>query len=129
MNLNKKILVIGIVILIGIFLFFTFFKSNNQEKVQLTGNVKEFTIKAFQFGYDPSIIRVNLGDKVKITAFSEDVSHGLNIPDFGVNMFLSDDSTPQTVEFIANKKGTFTFYCSVFCGSGHSSMKGELIVS
>jgi cytochrome c oxidase subunit 2 len=34
-----------------------------------------------------------------------------------------------TVEFVADKAGTFTFSCSVYCGKGHRGMKGELVVS
>ena len=92
-----------------------------------TGQVKEFTIRAFKFSFDPSVIEVNKGDKVKITAFSADVPHGLAIPDFKVNLRLAD-STPQTAEFVADKAGTFAFFCNVPCGAGHRDMKGTLIV-
>ena len=33
-----------------------------------------------------------------------------------------------TVEFLADKQGEFTIFCSVFCGSGHPTMKGSLVV-
>ena len=36
---------------------------------------------------------------------------------------------PVTTEFIADKAGTFTFYCSIPCGRGHGSMHGKLIVN
>lgn len=95
--------------------------------VQWNGQVKEFTIRAFKFAFDPNKIEVNLGDKVKITAYSEDVPHGLVLWEFGVDMSL-ENKTPVTTEFIADKVGTFTFACSVPCGSGHGSMKGTLVV-
>lgn len=94
---------------------------------QWNGQVKEFNVRAFQFGYDPSVLEVNLGDKVRITAYSSDVPHGLAIPQFGVNMKLLDKN-PVTTEFIADKPGTFTFFCSIPCGSGHGAMQGKLIV-
>ena len=33
-----------------------------------------------------------------------------------------------TIEFTADKAGTFPFQCSNFCGFGHGKMKGKLIV-
>lgn len=99
----------------------------SQKSISSTGSVKEFTINAFRFGFEPKTIRVNLGDTVRIKATSVDVPHGLAIPEFGVNMYLTKGKQ-ETVEFVANKKGTFQLYCSVPCGSGHGSMQGILIV-
>jgi len=33
------------------------------------------------------------------------------------------------VEFVADEKGSFEFSCSVYCGEGHGSMDGKLIVN
>jgi len=76
--------------------------ATSSQPVQLTGDVKEFTVRAFQFGYDPGTIEVNLGDKVIIHAYSDDVPHGLSIRDFGVEMSLIDKDL-VTAEFIADK--------------------------
>ncbi|MAG38869.1 cytochrome C oxidase subunit II [Candidatus Woesearchaeota archaeon] len=105
-----------------------FDEKNSDIEVIPTGEVKEFIITAFQFGYNPSILEVDKGDLVRIIASSRDVSHGLAIPLFGVNLYLGSDGSEQTVEFLADKEGTFTFYCSVSCGSGHGRMSGQLIV-
>jgi len=35
----------------------------------------------------------------------------------------------KTISFIADQVGEFNFFCSVFCGSGHSDMRGKLIVN
>ena len=95
--------------------------------VEWNGEVKEFTVRAFRFGFDPGVIEVNLGDKVVINGYTSDVPHGLAIPQFRVYMSLLSKE-PTTAEFIATKAGTFTFYCSIPCGSGHGSMQGKLIV-
>ncbi len=89
--------------------------------------LKEFTMTAKRFDFSPSTITVNKGDKVKITITSTDVAHGFSLPDFNINERL-EPNQPVTVEFVADKVGTFTFRCNVPCGSGHSSMKGTLIV-
>lgn len=88
---------------------------------------KEFRMTAKQFAFEPSTIEVNKGDKVKLTVTSIDVPHGFAIREYGINERL-DPNKPVVIEFIADKQGTFTFFCSVFCGSGHSSMKGKLVV-
>jgi len=126
--MNKIVVVLIIIGLLVVGGFFLFNKPSPIDKVVSTGETKEFNVKAFQFGFDPTTIEVNLGDKVVITAYSVDVPHGLAIPDFGVNMLLMD-STPQTIEFLADKKGIFNFFCSVPCGSGHGSMRGFLVVN
>ncbi|MBI2558544.1 cupredoxin domain-containing protein [Candidatus Woesearchaeota archaeon] len=90
-------------------------------------NVKEFKITAKQFSFTPSTIEVNKGDKVRLIVTSMDVPHGIAIKEYGINERL-EVGKPVTIEFTADKEGTFTAYCSVFCGSGHSGMKGNLIV-
>ena len=95
--------------------------------VQATGEVKEFTMTAKQWEFVPGTITVNEGDTVKLTITSTDVAHGFNLPDFGVNERL-DPGKAVNVEFVADKTGTFTFSCSVPCGSGHRGMKGQLVV-
>lgn len=89
--------------------------------------VQEFTMTASQYDFSPSTITVNEGDTVRITMTSSDVDHGISIPEFGVNMVVDTGAT-DTVEFVADKAGTYKFTCSVFCGSGHGSMEGTLIV-
>ena len=92
-----------------------------------TGEVKEFKMTAKQFAFEPSAIEVNKGDRVRLIVTSADVPHGIAIPEYGVNERL-DPGKPVTIEFTAEKEGTFTAFCSVFCGSGHSGMKGKIVV-
>jgi len=94
-----------------------------------SGEVKEFRIEAFEYGFNPSVIEVNQGDRVRIIAKSLDEPHGLAIPEFGVNLYLDEGGEEQVVEFIADKRGSFPFYCSVYCGGGHGAMRGQLVVN
>ncbi|MBT7762995.1 hypothetical protein HN734_04005 [Candidatus Woesearchaeota archaeon] len=89
--------------------------------------VKEFTMIARKFEFEPAEIRVMEGDTVRITVTSEDVAHGIAISEFDVKEDFGPGET-VTVEFVADKKGTFTFFCSVFCGTGHREMVGQLVV-
>lgn len=88
---------------------------------------KEFNVIAKQWTFLPNTITVNEGDTVILNIESIDVSHGFALPTFGVSEFLSPGNTVK-VEFIADKAGTFSFFCNVSCGVGHSGMRGTLVV-
>ena len=92
-----------------------------------TGVVKEFTLTAKNWEFSPSTIRVNQGDTVVIHARTIEGIHGLMFPDFNINKRL-DPGEEVTITFVADKKGTFSFACSVYCGHGHTTMKGTLII-
>ncbi len=89
--------------------------------------VKEFSIVAKQFEFTPSTITVKKGDNVIIRLTSADVKHGFSLPGFNISKEV-DAQTPVTIEFVADKTGTFEFRCSVPCGEGHSEMTGQLAV-
>jgi|TARA_Y100000310_G_scaffold91480_1_gene88840 cytochrome c oxidase subunit 2 len=101
--------------------------NTNQDDSQTTQETKEFTMTAKKWDFSPSTITVNEGDKVILNVESIDVTHGIAIPDFGVSESLSPGNTVK-IEFTADKKGSFSFFCNVFCGSGHGGMSGTLIV-
>ena len=85
------------------------------------GNIKEFRIRAFRFGYSPDTIIINKGDRVRIIIENTDVTHGITIPELNV-------AGENIVEFIADREGEFTWYCFIYCGPGHPEMSGKLIV-
>lgn len=90
-------------------------------------SVASYTIVARQWAFEPSTIRVRKGQRVELTIQSVDVSHGFSLSAFNVSEQLEPGQTVR-VNFIANTKGSFPFFCSVFCGQGHSLMRGTLIV-
>lgn len=102
--------------------------SNTEVSEQVSGGeVKEFNMTAKKWEFSPGTITVNKGDTVKLHIESTDVAHGFGLPAFSVNERLEPGETVD-VEFVADKTGIFTFSCTVSCGSGHSGMKGQLIV-
>ena len=92
-----------------------------------TSGVVEIDMIAKRWDFNPSTMTVNEGDKVKLNIKSIDVTHGFRIFEFGVSERLTPGKT-TTVEFIADKKGEYTFFCTVPCGKGHNGMRGKLIV-
>src|SRR3989344_898751 len=101
--------------------------SNIVQTLPTAAGVKEFAITAKSWEFLPSEIQVNKGDKVKFTITSEDIAHGFAIAEFGIKEKIEGGET-KTIEFVADKKGTFIYYCSVPCGAGHIKMKGKFVV-
>ncbi len=89
--------------------------------------IKEFTITAKDWQFAPNNITVKKGDKVRLTITSTDVTHSFMLKDYNLNVMLEPGQT-QTVEFVADKAGTFNFRCGVPCGEGHRDMTGTLTV-
>ena len=102
------------------------FKEPAQETVggnHALGEIKEITINAANYKFSPGEIHVNQGDTVELSLVNSAGGHGIEITEFGVRL-PSDGSA----EFVADKKGTFTFSCLVPCGAGHKKMTGKIIV-
>ncbi|MDQ0154381.1 Sec-dependent nitrous-oxide reductase [Robertmurraya andreesenii] len=79
----------------------------------------------------PDVIEVNEGDKVFIhltnVDLDQDITHGFGINKYDLNMEVQPGQT-NTLEFTANKAGTFPLYCTNFCSALHQEMTGYLLV-
>jgi cytochrome c oxidase subunit 2 len=100
---------------------------NDTETAPPTPQTREFDMSAKQWEFIPDTITVNKGDTVILHITSIDVKHGIALNQFGVSENLEPGKTVD-VTFVADKEGSYTFFCNVFCGSGHSGMRGTLIV-
>ena len=98
-------------------------EDTTSEKVEPTGNVVEVTVNATNFEFDKKEIRAKAGDTIKLTVVNKTGAHGLAIDEF-----KQDVKGGETVEFVADQKGEFEYYCSLMCGTGHDSMVGKLII-
>jgi cytochrome c oxidase subunit II len=59
---------------------------------------------------------------------SADVLMGFSLPDFGMRADIVPGKVTE-LAFTPDKAGAFTFLCDIFCGSGHESMSGTLVVT
>lgn len=86
----------------------------------------ELTAKKFEFA--PKALHVKKGSRVTLVLASPDFVHGFSVPDFNVR---ADGIPGKTVEvsFVADKAGQFIYLCDNFCGEGHDTMTGFLIVT
>lgn len=89
--------------------------------------IKTFTISGQPFSFTPNEITVDKGDTVRITFKNTSGNHDFVIDEFNVRIKVIQAGQEETIEFVADKIGTFEFYCSV--GTHRQlGMKGELIV-
>lgn len=89
---------------------------------------QQIEIVAKRFEFIPSAITLKEGVPVVLVLTSDDVSHGLKFKELGLNIKAKKGTTSK-VTFTPEKTGTFVGECSVFCGSGHGSMKLTLHVT
>jgi cytochrome c oxidase subunit 2 len=87
-----------------------------------------YQITASKYEFTPNEIEVEEGEQVVLELHSTDTDHGLEIKDMKVSVKIPKTGETVRTEFVAKKAGTFFFKCSEYCGSGHSRMRGRLIV-
>jgi cytochrome c oxidase subunit II len=92
------------------------------------GDVTTIDVTASRFQFEPATISVAQGDSVRLRLHSADRSHAFAIKAFRVKTLIPKGGETVTVEFVADQAGTFAFTCSEYCGTGHSGMKGTLVV-
>ena len=97
-----------------------------QSAAQTAGSEAKMTAKKYEF--EPNVITVKNGDRVKLVITALDHDHGFKLEAFKIDERLKK-GVPTTIEFTADKVGTFPFECSHFCGVGHGRMKGKLVVT
>jgi heme/copper-type cytochrome/quinol oxidase subunit 2 len=100
------------------------FKKDPQKYIS---KIKEINLEVFQYGFSPDPVVVKKGDILKFDITSRDVTHGVYIKEYNIN-FAVKKGEHKRIEFFADKEGSFDIICSVYCGPGHSKMKGKLIV-
>lgn len=89
--------------------------------------VKEFAVSGDNFAFAPSTITVNKGDTVRIVFTNAEGFHDWKIDEFNAATNKIGAGATETIEFVADKEGSFEYYCSV--GSHRAmGMKGTLIV-
>ena len=89
---------------------------------------KTFTVTASNFSFAPNEIKVKRGDTVVIKLENADGFHDWVLDEFNVRTPKINGGESSTVQFTADKTGTFEYYCSV--GTHRQmGMKGNLVVT
>ncbi|MEK6926359.1 MAG: cupredoxin domain-containing protein [Nanoarchaeota archaeon] len=136
------VIALALVVVLGFFLMSNLGENDNK----VTGNtiagdldnsgvpeVKTFVLTGDNFrfymnGIESPELRVKLGDTVRIVFNNEEGFHDWKIDEFNAATKQIKAGESETIELVADRKGTFEYYCSV--GQHRANgMKGNLIVS
>jgi plastocyanin len=90
-------------------------------------NVRKFTITGTSYKFSLPEIRVKKGETVEVTFTNEEGFHDWKIDEFNAGTAVIGAGKSETVTFVANKVGTFEYYCSV-ANHRQNGMKGNLVV-
>ena len=95
--------------------------------VEAGKNIQEFDISGAPFKFSVKEIRVKQGDIVRINFTNSEGLHDWVLDEFNARTKQLKAGESETVEFVADKKGTFEYYRSV--GTHRpQGMAGTLIV-
>ena len=84
-------------------------------------------ITAKKFDYTPNQVTLKKGVPVVLEFTTADVLMGFNVPDLGARADIIPGKVVR-LRIVPDKLGTFTFFCDIFCGSGHEDMTGTITV-
>ena len=87
----------------------------------------EIRITVKKYEYQPNVIHVKEGERVRLILTALDRKHGFELKEWKIKTEV-EKGQEAVVEFLASRAGEFEFKCSVFCGLGHWGVKGKLIV-
>jgi len=99
----------------------------NAAEIQVTASQFTWSFKYPDGRSAANELRVPVGQPVKLIMISRDVIHGFYVPAFR----QKQDVLPGSYTYLwllPKKMGSYDIYCSQYCGTGHSVMRGTLIV-
>jgi len=88
----------------------------------MAGELQTIAVEAFQWGFTPATIRVPRGSHVRLLLSSRDVPHSLTLSGYDLSQTIIPGKS-SSLEFVADRPGSFAFGCDVACGSGHREMQ------
>lgn len=83
---------------------------------------------AKKWEFVPATIHAARGETLVFRITAPEVPMGFNLPDFDSRIDVLPGKV-ATLKVTPDRPGTFTFLCDVFCGDGHETMNGQLVVS
>lgn len=85
---------------------------------------------AFQWGYAPSVLRLETGVPYRFRMMAVDVAHGASLQlGRGGRIVRLRPGTLVEQELTFSQPGEYLLYCTVYCGLAHDRMQGRVIVS
>lgn len=76
----------------------------------------------------PNTVHIKKGEPACLRFTSDDTTHGVNIPDFGINSEAIHPGKWTYLRFTPEKSGTFSFVCYTVCSPMHSKVRGKIVI-
>jgi len=76
----------------------------------------------------PNTVQLKTGEPVCLRFTSDDTTHGVNLPDFGINSEPIHPGKWTYINFTPEKSGTYSFVCYIVCSPLHSRVRGKLVI-
>lgn len=128
-------LVVGAILLVGV--GFLLGKNSNKDNKDIqtevvsgedyTPMLREIALDMSDYSFGKDEIRVRKGDTIKITFSNTGAGHSFVVNEFSINTNEIKNGESKTVEFLADKIGTFEYYSNI--GDDRTlGMKGRLVI-
>ncbi|MBW1905008.1 MAG: Sec-dependent nitrous-oxide reductase, partial [Deltaproteobacteria bacterium] len=102
-----------------------------EERIERDGKNVHVYMTSVRSHFTPDIIRVKKGDTVHLhitnVEQAHDATHGFTVGSYNVHSSL-EPGKHVDITFLADREGTFPFYCTEFCSALHLEMAGYLLV-
>ncbi|HLC89097.1 MAG TPA: cupredoxin domain-containing protein [Candidatus Nanoarchaeia archaeon] len=136
--MKKRSYGIVIMLVLSLLLLTACSRNNSENNLQSAAVVEEkgsaeeqgriIALDAYNWGFTPTEIKVKQGEVITLKIKSTSGVHGVGSRELGLSSGIIAEGEEKSVTFTADKKGTFGFYCNVYCGDGHGEMKGKIVV-
>ena len=80
-------------------------------------------------GWSPDVIRAEVGEPLRLKLTSDDVVHGFAIGQMDMDAVDVEPGRVTGITLTFDKAGTYTFYCTRWCGLNHWRMRGRIQVA
>ena len=87
-------------------------------------------LMAYQWGYAPSVLRLETGVPYRFRMMAVDVAHGASLQLGRAGRMVRLRPGTQVEQALTfSQPGEYLLYCTVYCGLAHDRMQGRVIVS
>lgn len=126
---------VGVPVLIGVAIFvlgarayYDLYVPDEQAlEIEVVGEQWLWTIRHPSGRREINTLHLPVGEKIRLKMISQDVIHSFSLPEFR----NKHDVLPGRYTYLAlepTRVGTYSLFCTEFCGSQHSKMGGQAIV-
>ncbi|TFD36329.1 Sec-dependent nitrous-oxide reductase [Cryobacterium sp. TMT1-62] len=109
-----------------------FATASGQERIVRADGFVDVYATVMRSHFTPEQIPVTVGEKLRIhltnIETAENATHTFAVPNHNLQATLDPGET-VSVEFTADRVGSFAFYCAQFCSAMHMEMYGWLLVA